>query len=898
VYALGVMMYEGLAGRLPFQADTYAQTIRTILEEEPVSPAAIRPGVPRDLETICLKCLRKKPQARYPTAKELADDLRRYLDGEPISARPRSRIEKAVWWGRRHPLRLGAWAAVVAVVVAAGLGARHACLHVWEHQEYFETFDNRWGLYEGVGALTPDQVRRREVSYRMTYKGRRGPCVRMESVDGGLQPAVDPRVSLWVMELLEEVPVHARPCRWDIAPSGLSETARDVEGGIVYRLDLRYRDDVPPAERRRHLKLRFHSEDEDVLRARNGVSSVSLVLGEDGRPRSATFLDSFGNPQPANGGTFGYAYEYYPNGMLHRLRNVGRDGATAPDDGGVATMEVVWRAPGRIGESLFFDADGAFLRKTVNAFDVVGNYVSSNTYADDLGRTPAVLTNAASLIQRRIDGRGRVTREESGGFDEAAPGFAKQVDVYPWDDGTRTCVLTSERFNGPGERVAVGGATRERRTLDKYGRTTTLVQQGFDSAKYTYDEEHITFSYPSLPSNVHSAESVYVKDGRRVADASGHDSKRMDFDTFDRLVRMEGRGYDPAKYGFASKVIGQEYDGATNRVLRRVTTWHDVAGAPVRAPLYSREEREFDGQGRTVKETTSGWDAAKSGHATQVKTVAYHGDGPVRRTETVAWLDDAGAPVLTPNGIRVESEFDGAGRTVLETRIGFDVGGVGYASTQTKLSYTGDDRRASERLTVYRDADGRESSLHDYSRELVRCDGMGRVAEKVDAGYDAARFGFAARRTRYEWDADRGCRRRPRRVLGHGRVGGRRRRGPQRPAEGQGGQERHGDRCRCSRHSPAPLKGPEPCGPPPAARRPPGSGAAGRARSAARRAPGSGRRRSPRPRRPAPARLRCGRPRRPGRPARPPPPGTCAPRRGRGRAAARATGAGGARPAT
>ena len=121
VYALGAILYECLTGRPPFQAEALLDTLEQVRHREPAPVRQLQPSVPRDLDTICLKCLAKEPPRRYATARELADDLGRFLQGRPILARPSSLLDRLTRWCQR-PERVP-FAGRLAIVVHGALAA-------------------------------------------------------------------------------------------------------------------------------------------------------------------------------------------------------------------------------------------------------------------------------------------------------------------------------------------------------------------------------------------------------------------------------------------------------------------------------------------------------------------------------------------------------------------------------------------------------------------------------------------------------------------------------------------------------------------------------------------------------------------------------------------------------
>jgi tetratricopeptide (TPR) repeat protein/predicted Ser/Thr protein kinase len=125
VYALGTVLYELLTGRPPFRAATALETAVQVLKDEPVRPGRLRPGLPKDLETVCLKCLEKDPPKRFASAEALADDLRRFREGKPIHARPVGLAGRAYRWCRRRPAVAGLLAVLVLTAATALAGFAH-----------------------------------------------------------------------------------------------------------------------------------------------------------------------------------------------------------------------------------------------------------------------------------------------------------------------------------------------------------------------------------------------------------------------------------------------------------------------------------------------------------------------------------------------------------------------------------------------------------------------------------------------------------------------------------------------------------------------------------------------------------------------------------------------------
>jgi hypothetical protein len=133
IYALGVILYELLSGTTPFRGDETWDVVRQVIQDEPESLTIRSPGLSRDLDLICSKCLAKTPAGRYLTAAAFAADLANYREGKPISVHPEGRLERMVRWVRRNPTRSVAYGVAAVALVLAGLTS--GAVWLWQNAE-------------------------------------------------------------------------------------------------------------------------------------------------------------------------------------------------------------------------------------------------------------------------------------------------------------------------------------------------------------------------------------------------------------------------------------------------------------------------------------------------------------------------------------------------------------------------------------------------------------------------------------------------------------------------------------------------------------------------------------------------------------------------------------------
>jgi WD40 repeat protein len=171
IFALGAILYELITGRPPFKGPSVVETLELVRHAEPTPPAQLQPGCPRDLETICLKCLHKEPARRYAGAVQLAEDLRRFLSNEPIQARPVGRVERLGKWLRRRPalaasIGLGTLAALAVVTLTVRL------LYSWELEDANQKLVEAVGAKEDALVAADDARRAAEFNHQQADEAR------------------------------------------------------------------------------------------------------------------------------------------------------------------------------------------------------------------------------------------------------------------------------------------------------------------------------------------------------------------------------------------------------------------------------------------------------------------------------------------------------------------------------------------------------------------------------------------------------------------------------------------------------------------------------------------------------------------------------------------------------
>jgi serine/threonine protein kinase len=199
IHALGAMLYEFLTGRPPFLGASVLQTLEQVRGQEPVPPSRLQPHVPRDLETICLKCLQKEQGKRYASALCLAEDLRHFLTGEPILARPVSSVEKIWRWSKRKPLVASLMATLALTLIGSVLALTGLYLKADTQRQRAEGAEERWQQAAANARAGEAKAQRSEAETKAVlefFQKRVISAAAPKGLHGGLGPEVTIRAAM------------------------------------------------------------------------------------------------------------------------------------------------------------------------------------------------------------------------------------------------------------------------------------------------------------------------------------------------------------------------------------------------------------------------------------------------------------------------------------------------------------------------------------------------------------------------------------------------------------------------------------------------------------------------------------------------------------------------------
>lgn len=597
VYGLGAILYRLLAGRAPFEGRNVVDTLQQVLQGDLVSPRRLQPTIPRDLEAICLRCLAREPNRRYSTAAELADDLDRFLAGDPVQARSAPLLERTMRLIRRKPARIMATTLLAALAVGA-LWYWHARLR--ETTDYFADRIYRWGAPVGLDPLTAEEVRHREASLRFHSRG--GRVERIEVVNSRGELTTRHRFGSGIATVESWLEIGRPECQfvyaYDDAGRVVSETANDAESEMVWSFQFTSPTGGYYKDRRGF----------PAPQAVGGATYIEYVFNADGRPELERYRDASANPKPDGLGSYGSHNAFDEHGRVIRQTFIDRNDQPMLAFGGMAGTSQEYDDRGRLVRGDVLDINGR--RATAGTgisivrfeYDRWGNVVHY-AYYDEKDK-PCRWNGDYHGFTIEHDELGRMIRlslfDENGRPVRCRDGYAEIRAEYDsgnlpiresyWDESGRRCGITA-------------GFSRMDRSYNRRG--DPLDESFFD-----------VNDLPTVgPNGFHRALLQYSRGDRTEIRMIGIDGKpsydknnvcrqRYVFNDRHQCVRIDNLDADGnpvlSGEGIAAWTIG--YDGDGNDIEHRFL---GLDGKPARNLTWSAMERyRYDSNGRKVKTTS------------------------------------------------------------------------------------------------------------------------------------------------------------------------------------------------------------------------------------------------------------------------------------------------------
>jgi hypothetical protein len=690
VYSLGAILYEMLTGRPPFlpEDSETALTVRVITEDA-VSPAFYRPGIPRDLETICLKCLEKAPRDRYESAAAFAEDLRRYLDDETILARPPTTVVRTIKWIRRHPWRFVSRAALAAAAIAGAVWLFNWEFYQRAHTEYARAVDFVNGGLEPVTKQTEAQTAHRVVSLRLTRRGRRGPITLVEVLNSRGHPALIRRlvlaeqIPIYIegiagVQPLAEKAVESSSVEFTYEGNNLREaTARDRNGIVLWRV-VYDRTASSEAARAHFVNVRGF----DAAHA-TGATHMAFERDAAGRDRKVTFFNGAGQPTPNGEGVYGYQLDRNEAGWLTLLTNIDAQGKPMANRAGVIAYAAAFDKDGRVIRSETRDADGK--PATTNGIAALAiDYDSAGNASRVTGLGPdgklARYSNDYAVQEITSDSFGEFTSRKY-----------FRVDA---DEKLSLMGEWSANYDDHGypREVKVTGLTNYWSAFQSDERGNLTEEKNLDAEGHPvpndkgYAIRRISHSLSSQ--GLRSEQSFFDAAGTKTYCTAGYHRLVDEFDPTGVLRRQSMEELDHSRFNYHRDVSLPEYD-ALGRQRRNVIRHENEKGElALDAGLqYAQIEESYDENGRTFLIWEIGC-ASSAGAPAFSTDLEWHKTGARKRRVRQACDMNRKPLALTTAGIasHIEEEFDQLDRRERIYETGFNEKTLGYSTREAKFS--------------------------------------------------------------------------------------------------------------------------------------------------------------------------------------------------------------------
>lgn len=650
VYSLGVILYQLLTKSLPFQGNARMQ-LHSVLHNDPLPPRRHDPNLPRDLETICMKAMAKEPGRRYQTARDLAADLRRFVKGEPIQARPVGMAERAVKWSRRRPATV---ALIAALLVMLSAGAwfwqyesqrrRQAQAASKTHIEYYVNAVRQRGVLEGVGAITESQAGRRYLSYKFYRRAGRVEKVELVTGRGELSGreihshlAIRHGRTAYIEDFRQ--PAGDPECRYvykyNDTGQVADEFAYDAEGLLVWVFHY--------TSHGENASTGYFKDRRGFPRARaaSGATYVAVSRTPQGWEREIRYLDSRGRPAASADGSFGLRQDHDDLGLPILQTLLDARGQPIQGKDGFAAVRQEFDEFGRLKEWSYLGIDGkaalnpagvATVRQT---FDEHGNVVEWNCLGRD-GRPRLHPTGYAS-VKKTYDERGSNTSWTLFGLDgKLTLHRTWRYAQSKFTVNERGLTVEQVYYGLDGKPTVTPGVTKYINTYNERGHQTSYASFGLDGK-------------PVIDLQWGVARTIYGVDER------GNRVKEEYFGVDGKPITSHG--------GWAS--VTRVFD---DQGRERAWNFFDVDGKPVLHPDgYSSGKRVHDEHGREAEVAFFGLDGkpvlVKDGFACVKRIFDERGN----ITEQ-AHFDESGKLIVGKNGFsKVTRSYDDSG-TLIDVR--------------------------------------------------------------------------------------------------------------------------------------------------------------------------------------------------------------------------------------